>query len=124
MKLTKLTSEVEEKYQDLFQRTLNAMQAYKADKDLPKFKATLFAIIDATPNVCYLDPDVCEMYGVETEDSAWIEFDKETDDYSKSMLKDLITDYANQGFDSCQLTLGSASLVYTLFGDTAYELGF
>ena len=122
MKLTKLTSEIEVKYQKLFQRTINAMNDYKADKDLQKFKAILFAIIDETPNVCFLEPDVCEMYGVETEESALVEFDEETENDNRDNLKELITEYADQGFDDYQLGLGSASLIYTLFGDTAYKL--
>lgn len=122
MKLTKLTSKIEVKYQKLFQKTLNAMKDYKADKDLPKFKAILFAIIDETPNVCFLEPETCEMYGVETEESAWVECDEETVNDNRDNLKGLITEYANQGFNDYQLGLGSASLIYTLFGDTAYKL--
>lgn len=122
MKKSKLTPAIEEKYQALFQKTINAMKAYEADKDLPKFKAILFSIIDETPNVSFLEPEICEMYGVETEESAWIEFDEETMKSDRDNLKDLITDYAEQGFSHYQLGLGSASLVYTLFGDTAYEL--
>ena len=124
MKKSELTPQIEKAYRDLFQKTINAMDAYKADKDLPKFKNTLLGIIDETPNVAYLEPETCEGYGIETEDSIWVEFDKETCENDKAMLKDLIIEYAEQGFSPCQLSLGSASLVYTLFGDSAFELRF
>ncbi|MBQ8969188.1 MAG: hypothetical protein IJ064_05610 [Bacteroidaceae bacterium] len=116
MKLSEVTPAIEEKYQDLFQNTINAIDTYKADGDIKAFKATLFNIIDQKPSMAYLDPDVLSCYDIEADDSEWVEFTDEENAWDKKMLKECIDKYKE--FEPCQLSTGSsASILITLFGD-------
>ena len=121
MKLTKLTSEVEEKYQALFESTIKAIDTFKADGDIKAFKATLFSIIDQTPSMSYLDPDVLSCYDIEAENSEWVEFTEDENEWNNKMLKECIDEYKE--FEPYQLSTGSsASILITLFGDAYLEL--
>lgn len=122
MKTTNLTIEIEERYQDLFQKVINAIEVYKADNDDEAFKKTLCEVIDETPNVSYLDPDILyASYDMDFEESQWCEFTEEESSWDKKMLKELINDMDE--FMGYQLsTESSGSILITLFGDAYFEL--
>ena len=121
MKTTNLTIEIEEKYQALFEKGIAAIETYKADGDIKKFQKALCELVDETPNVCYLDPDVLTCYGLEDyEESQWVECDEaETDEYNTN-VKDIIL--TADSFADYQLGFGSASILITIWGDTFYKL--
>ena len=123
MKIVKLTSEIEGRYQTLFQKGINAIEDFKKDGDYKKFKTILCELVDETPSVSYLDPDILQCYGFEDyEESQWCEFtDEEEEKWCKEMLKREICEISE--FTSCRLSIGgSGSILITLFGDAFTEL--
>ena len=117
MKLTNETLEIKEAYENLVDKTIEAIEAYKQDGDINAFKATLCTIIEATPNVCYLDPDILSCYGIEVEDSCWCECSTEEQEECVRNLKELVNE--TEEFESYQLSeFSSGSILYTIFGDT------
>lgn len=122
MKVVALTQKVKEQYHALFEKVINAMKDYKANGDIEKFKGVLYEVIDETPNVAFIDPDMLyASYDLDYDESQWCEFDEEENKYSQDALKDIVADYDE--FQSCQLTISSSgSILITLFGDAFYEL--
>ena len=98
------------------------MDAYKADGDVKKFQTELCKLVDETPNVCYLDPDVLSCYDIEAEESQWVECNEEEMDENNTNIKDIIL--TQDSFENYQLGFGSASILITIWGDTFTHLYF
>lgn len=120
MKTTNLSIKVKQQYNDLFQKGIDAINDFRNDGDVKKFQTALFNLVDQTPNVSYLDPDVLSIYGIESERSQWVECDEEEMAECRTNIKDCILSY--NGFEDYQLGFGSASILITLWGDTFYKL--
>lgn len=122
MKIVELTPQVEERYQTLFQKVTNAIDEYKANRDDEAFKKLLLEVIDETPNVSYLDPDILyASYDMDFEGSQWCEFTEEEMNFDRKMLKELVD--GMDEFMGYQLsTESSGSILITLFGDAYFEL--
>ncbi len=121
MKVVQLSSKVELQYINLFEQAKDAIRAYKSNHDISQFKSNLCKIVDESPHVALLDPDVLSCYDLDYDESQWVEFTDDEEDWSKGMLKNVINDY--DSFEPCQLTLGSSgSIMITLFGDAYHEL--
>lgn len=122
MKIVELTPQVEERYQTLFQKVTNAIDEYKSNRDDEAFKKLLREVIDETPNVSYLDPDILyASYDMDFEDSQWCEFTEEEMNFDRKMLKELVD--GMDEFMGYQLsTESSGSILITLFGDAYFEL--
>ncbi len=122
MKVVTLSPKVEEQYLSLFEKTKEAIRAYKSNHDIVQFKSSLCGIIDDTPNVCRLDPDLLyASYDLDFDEGQWCEFSDEESGWYKEELKRIIRE--TDEFRSYQLSLhSSGSVLFTLFGDAYYEL--
>lgn len=109
------TKEVDEQYDKLIKRTIEAIGVYQQDKDRDKFNDTIFGIIDDIPNTDYLDPDICDMYGLQVDDMTYVECTDDEVTLYKENVKNVIKSYDE--LQSYQLSLkSSGSILYTIFG--------
>lgn len=109
------TKEVDEKYQELIKRTIKAIEVYQQDKDRSKFNDTIFGVIDDMPNTDYLDPDICDMFGLEVDDMTYVECTDDELALCKENTRNVIKSW--EELQSYQLSLkSSGSILYTIFG--------
>lgn len=116
-----LTPQLEGRFKELFEKTWQCIDTFKADGDVVKFKKALCDIFDESPNFAYLEPETLENYGFEGyEENQWVEFDKIDDDIEKDAAKELIKGF--EEFGQHQLCGGSGSLLITIFGDSFLKI--
>ena len=109
------TKEVDEQYDKLIKRAIEAIGVYQQDKDRNKFNDTIFGIIDDMPNTNYFDPDICDMFGLEVDDMTYVECTDDEVALCKENTKNVIKSYDE--LQNYQLSLkSSGSILYTIFG--------
>lgn len=123
MKIISLTPQIEGQFNGLIDETIAAIETFKKGHDKKQFKEALCEIIDRTPSVAFLDPDILyASYDIDVEYSRWCEFTDKEESRNKETLKELVNDMDD--FASHQLSsVSSGSLLYTLFGDAYSEIG-
>lgn len=98
------------------------INAYKQHPDTELLKKKLCEVIDVSPNIAYLDPDLLSCYDIEVDDSEWVELDEYEMEMNNSSLKEVVNDIDE--FQSHQLSfMSSGSILRTIFGDAYDEVG-
>ena len=117
--ITTPTPQQEEQLNTSIQSAKEYINAYKQQPDTELLKKKLCEVIDECPNVAYLDPDALSCYGIDVEDSQWVELNKDEMEENNRNLKDIVNEIDK--FESFQLSfMSSGSILRTIFGD-AYE---
>lgn len=104
------------------QSAMEYINAYKQQPDTELLKKRLCEVIDGSPNIAYLDPDLLSCYDIEVEDSEWVELDEDEMEMNSSNLKEVVNDIDE--FQSYELSfMSSGSILRTIFGDAYDEVG-
>lgn len=103
------------------QKAKEYINAYKKQPDSKLLREKLCEVIDECPNVGFFDPDWLSCFGIEEDDSQWVEFEEDEMRENNIELKRVINDVQ---FDCCNLSfMGSGSILLTIFGDAYDEIG-
>ncbi len=111
------TMEKKEQLQMSIQSAMEYINAYKRNPDDDRLKKCLCKVIDTMPDIAYLDEDVLECHGIDSDLSQWVELDEQEAMENKEQLKSHIN--GKSVFDTHDLSFeSSGSLMRVMFGES------
>lgn len=120
MRITIPTPEIINQFNACVDLAIAFINDFKEDGNREKFINRLNMVVMAKPNISYLDPDILEIYGIESENSQWIECNAEEIKDDNEALFDIIK---NDDFEPYRLSTGSSgSILISIFGDAYYQM--